>query len=237
MIDAALLASIVATMVIPAYFVMPLPSSGASAGLLDVALGPLAIGVMVGRAVALGFDDAGSLSRLSDFMILRSGVEFWPGVLAGCAWMIVGARRDGIPITARLAAISVPGLTAWALYEATCVLRDGCPGPVSTVGLRPAGLTETMLPVGLLVGAAAAGCAVLIRRRQRTGLADMRTVLVCIATIGALRALSSFWLPHIGDGLTRQHRTSIAVTVATALGLWFERRHTTRACLPEPTPA
>lgn len=219
MIDVGLLATIVIVLIVPSVFVRPWPSSAAASGVIDVSIGALFFGLAVGRLTAVALDDPGSLTSLSDLMIIRSGVEFWPGVAAGLAWLAFGARRDGIAPLRRVAAITAPALVAWACYEATCVLRDGCPGPLSTVGLRPDGLVERMFPIGLVVAASAGAAAMVGRRWHRRGMPDVEVIVTALFSIAVVRSVASIWLPHIGNGLTRQHRTSIAVGIIAVIAL------------------
>jgi len=218
-IDVGLLATIVIVLIVPSVFVRPWPSSAAASGVIDVSIGALFFGLAVGRLTAVALDDPGSLTSLSDLMIIRSGVEFWPGVAAGLAWLAFGARRDGIAPLRRVAAITAPALVAWACYEATCVLRDGCPGPLSTVGLRPDGLVERMFPIGLVVAASAGAAAMVGRRWHRRGMPDIEVIVTALFSIAVVRSVASIWLPHIGNGLTRQHRTSIAVGIIAVIAL------------------
>lgn len=219
MIDVGLLATIVIVLIVPSVFVRPWPSSAAASGVIDVSIGALFFGLAVGRLTAVALDDPGSLTSLSDLMIIRSGVEFWPGVAAGLAWLAFGARRDGIAPLRRVAAITAPALVAWACYEATCVLRDGCPAPLSTVGLRPDGLVERMFPIGLVVAASAGAAAMVGRRWHRRGMPDIEVIVTALFSIAVVRSVASIWLPHIGNGLTRQHRTSIAVGIIAVIAL------------------
>lgn len=216
MIDVDLLASMAIVVIVPAVFARPWPVSAAAAGLVDTSSAALIIGIVVGRLVAVAVDDPGSLTILSDLIVVRSGVEFWPGLAAGIAWIAIRARHDEVAPARRLAAISAPALVAWACYEATCLLRDGCPGPLSSIGLRPEGLVKPMVPVGLIVAAAASGAAIVLRRVHRRGMADLEVVTLTITTIAAIRSVASIWLPHIGSRMTRQHQSSIAVLVAAS---------------------
>lgn len=210
MIDIGLLVSIAILLTVPAVFVRPWPPAAMEAGVLDTALGALGIGLAVGRLTALAIDDPGSLTNLSDVMIIRSGVEFWPGLIAGLAWLMFRARREGVSVSVRLAALAPPGLIAWACFEATCLLRDGCPGPTSAIGLRPDGLVTRMFPVGLAVAVAAVAGAFVLDRLHRRGHQSLQVAVLAVMTVAAIRSVASIWLPHIGDGLTRQHRASIA---------------------------
>ena len=228
MIDVGLLATIVIVLIVPSVFVRPWPASAEASGVIDVSIGAMFVGLAVGRLTAVALDDPGSLTSLSDLMIIRSGVEFWPGVAAGLAWIAFGARHDEVAPMRRLAAITAPALVAWACYEATCILRDGCPGPLSSIGLRPDGLVERMFPIGLVVAAAAGGAAMFGRRWHRGGMPDVEVVVVALLSIAVIRSIASIWLPHIGNGLTRQHRTSIAVGIIATIALVVVRRRPPR---------
>lgn len=228
MIDVGLLATIVIVLIVPSVFVRPWPSSAAASGVIDVSIGAMFVGLAVGRLTAVALDDPGSLTSVSDLMIIRSGVEFWPGVAAGLAWIAFRARHDKVAPLRRLAAITAPALVAWACYEATCILRDGCPGPLSSIGLRPDGLVERMFPIGLVVAAAAGGAAMVGRRWHRRGMPDVEVVVVALLSIAVIRSIASIWLPHIGNGLTRQHRTSIAVGIIAGIAFVAIRRRPPR---------
>ena len=232
MIDVGLLATIVIVLIVPSVFVRPWPASAAASGVIDVALGALFVGLAVGRLTAVALDDPGSLTSLSDLMIIRSGVEFWPGVAAGVAWIAFRARHDEVAPMRRLAAITTPALVAWACYEAACILRDGCPGPLSSIGLRPDGLVERMFPIGLVVAAAVVGAAMIGRRWHRRGMPDLEVVVMALLTVAIIRSVASIWLPHIGNGLTRQHRTSIAVGVIAVIAFVVIRRRLPRPVVP-----
>lgn len=231
MIDTGLLASIIVAIAIPSLFVKPWPPEVLSDGILDAALGAAVIGVLVGRFTALAFDDPSSLTNLSSILVVRSGVEFWPGALAAGVWLAIRARREHAGIVIRLAALAPALLVGWALYEGTCLLRGGCPGPVSSIGLRPQGLSSRMFPVGLGVAAVAVLAAVAVSRLQRAGLSSVVVVISCVLAASLIRSVSSFWLPHIGTGLTRQHRMSIAVlgfSVLVLAGIVVSRSPSTK---------
>lgn len=219
MSDIGLLVSIVFVLVVPSVFVPLWPPGSVAAGVLDVAGGALAIGLVVGRLTAVALDDPGSLTSLSDLLIIRSGVEFWPGVAAGLAWLVVRSHREQTAWSVALATLAPAGLISWAAYEATCLARDGCPGPVSPIGLRPDGLTATMFPVGLVVAFAGVAFAVWLMREQRRGLEPPLVWLGAVLGVAVIRSVASVWLPHIGNRMTRQHQFSIAVALAADLAL------------------
>jgi 4-amino-4-deoxy-L-arabinose transferase-like glycosyltransferase len=225
MMDIGLLVSIVAMIAVPVLFLPAWPSTVLGSGLFDVGVVPLLVGVGVGRVAAMVLDGAGSVTRLSDVLIIRSGVEFWPGVVAGGLWLAVSARRDGVAAIDRLAAVAPAAVLCWAVFEATCPARDGCPGPVSSVGLRPDGLTHRVFPIGLAVAAAGAAASLMLElaRRQRRPSAEI--VAGAISIVALIRSIASVWLPRIGGALTRQHRASLIVLAAGTCGwLWLRMR-------------
>ena len=232
MIDIGLLASIAIVLIVPAVFVPPWPASAAMTGFIDTAGGAMLIGLLVGRLAAVAIDDAGSLSRIGDLLIIRSGVEFWPAVAAGTAWIAIRSKREHIAPAQRLAALTAPAFVAWACYEAACLVRDGCPGPLSSLGLRPDGLVAPMFPVDVLAAVAAAGAAMATRRFHRRGMPSLQVVVLAIALLAVIRSVASIWLPHIGDGMTRQHKTSVVIAVIATLSFVAIRISTRRVIAP-----
>ncbi len=190
-------------------------------GFLDVAVGPAVAGLVVGRLTTLGLDDPNSLGSVSDMLVIRSGVEFWPGVIAALVTAAMSAKRSHVPIGRRLTDLTPLAMVGYAGYEAACIFRDGCFGPSSPVGLRPPGIATTMLPVGWFMAAtiavAAVGVHVLAVRRHSAPVVVTSAVLA----VAVVRAIGSIWLPHVGDGLTRQHLTSIVVAGAAGFALLF----------------
>ena len=219
MIDFGLLASLIVAFGVPSLAASwwTIRSSTGPIGFLDVALGPAFAGVAVARLTTLALDDPASIGSISDMLIIRSGVEFWPGVVAAFAIAMWSARRSGDSPTDRVADLAPLVMVGYAVYEAACVFRDGCFGPESPVGLRPPGLSTTMLPTGWLMGIAVAVAAVavyaLVDRRYPT----IVVALTATAAVASVRAVGSIWLPHVGDGLTRQHISSVAVAAATGI--------------------
>ena len=189
------------------------------ASFVDLALGPAAAAVVVGRLTTLVLDDPNSIGSLSDMLIIRSGVEFWPGVGAATALVLWGERRDGLTAMGRLVALAPLAISGYAGYEASCVFRDGCFGPASTVGFRPEGVATTMVPVGWLMAVALIVAAAGVRRLHAEGWSAAVVVAAATLAVATIRAIGSIWLPHVGEGLTRQHLTSIvAAIVAGVLG-------------------
>lgn len=192
---------------------------------MDVMAAPGFLGVVVGRLVTLSIDDPRAIGKLSDMLVVRSGVEFWPAVAGVVAWT---GYRDHVSPMARVAALTPYGLVGYGAYEAACIFRDGCFGPASPVGLKPDGASVTMLPIGLLMGLAAVGAAGLVVRQGQKAWPPGAIVASAVPLAAMIRSVGSIWLPRVGGELTRQHRTSIAITalagLATAAELVRSRR-------------
>lgn len=217
MIDFGLLASMIVAFGVPTLVNQlrwPLRSFG-DVRFLDAALAPAVVAVVVGRLAAVALDDPGGFTRFGDLLIIRSGVEFWAGLLAAVAVLAWTGRNAGAP--ARLADIAPLAMVGYACYEATCVLRDGCFGPTSSIGLRPPGLVTTMLPVGAIVGLVIVLGAVVVRKLNDENTAPFLVLAVAAVVVAGVRAIASIWLPHVGDGLTRPHRTSIVIAILAIL--------------------
>lgn len=256
MIDVGLLLSLVAAVGLPLVVAnrwWPLHTHPPTVGIADLAVVPAMAGLLVGRLVAVALDDPRSLTSPPDLIVIRSGVELWPGVVAAVAVLWWQARRDQVPVVPRLADAAPFALLAYAAYEGTCHVRGGCFGPAAPIGLRPPGLTGTQVPVGMLMALAVVIGAVAVRRHldraapappgtapgawagpqpsaraARTQAA--LTLAGAVAVVAAVRAVGSIWLPHVGAGLTRQHLTSIMVALGAALALlglvrWSRRQH------------
>lgn len=213
MIDYGLLMSMIVGFGVPSLLIHRWPLSTFDvSGFFDAAIGPAAAGLVVGRLTALAIDDPNSIGSVSDMIIIRSGVEFWPGVLAAASVLAWGSYRAGLSPFAKITDLVPLALVGYGSYEASCVFRDGCFGPRSAIGLRPPGLTGTMLPIGWLMALAVIAGAVALRRYV-----DPAKSLLPIRALGAaglvavVRSVGSIWLPSVGEGLTRQHVSSIVV--------------------------
>jgi len=235
-IDYGLLISIIIAFGVPTMLARWWPvhaPDGKRVDFLDIVMVPALIGLVVGRITTLALDDPNSIGSVSDMVIIRSGVEFWPGVVAASAAVAWTARRNGYPPMAMLARLGPLAMIGYAGYEAACILRDGCFGPATPVGLRPPGLSTTMLPIGLLMAAGVIAAAVGLRRsvgRHPDEFSDTVALACAALAVAVVRAVGSVWLPHVGDGLTRQHITSIGVAAIAAAvvggALWRARQPT-----------
>lgn len=216
MIDRGLLLTVaVMALAIPALTRVAPPRTMARGELLDATLPAVLIGLAAARLVSLSLDDPTALSRLRDILLIRGGMEFWPGVAAGVFALAVATRRSGVAVAERLADIAPFAMWEYALYEALCLVRDGCFGPASAIGIRPGGLGDPQLPIGVFVAVTIAAAGVMVRRtgpRYPAGAA-----VGAVGAVALVRSVASFWLPRIGSALTRQHVESIVVVAVAAL--------------------
>lgn len=178
---------------------------------------PTFAAILAARVVAAALDDPTSLRSLRSLLVVRGGLEFWPGVAAGLAVLAAGLRRSGRPVLVELVDLAPFALWGYGAWELTCWLRDGCYGPEAPFGLVPDGLSEPQLPMGLLMG----GTLVLLGFvvRHAWSITPGARLLLAVGGAAAIRAVGSFWLPHLGAGLTRQHWQSLAVVAVATF--WF----------------
>lgn len=233
MIDVGLLLSVLTSLgaaIVLAWYREPLTESS---GLIDAVAWPLLVGVVVGRMTSLMLDDPSSLTNVRDILAIRGGVEFWPGLAGGLVVVSVKVRRSGLPVTARLADLAPYGLAAAAGYQATCLVREGCYGPGSPIGLRTDAFHPTVFPVELAGALVLLVAAIsLVRRRERQ--APWFTIVAAVATLAVERSVTSFWLPVVGDGLSRAHVASIVVALSGALVLVVAATRTRSRVLAAP---
>lgn len=180
---------------------------------LDRLIVPAVVGLLSARVATAALDDWASLRSVRALLVIRGGVEFWVGVAVMVALVAWTLRRRHRPASVGLAELAPFALWGYAAYEATCVVRDECYGPVSPVGLVPGGLSTRMFPLGLIVAAAVAALGFAVRHVPWSATARL---LLAVGGVAGLRSLVSFWLPKLGEGLTRQHVESIVVA-ATVL--------------------
>lgn len=217
MIDRSLLVTFVVVAGVVAALDRWLRQRSAEAGpLLALASGPVIVGLLVGRVAAVLQDDPATLRRPFDLLFIRGGVEFWPGVAAAAAMVWVAARREPSNTLERLAELAPFALWGYAAFEATCLVRDGCFGPPSPVGLRPGGHGAPQIPVGVLVAACVAGVGVAVWLwRRRLGPAG--GLAVALIGLAGARTAAGFLLPKVTTGLTRPHMESLSVFALTLL--------------------
>ena len=227
MIDRGLLVTMVLAAAIVALFDRRLRRrSGTVEPVLSLGSTPLMVGLAAARLAAVALDDPNTLRRPFDLLLIRGGMEFWAGILGAAAAVWVGARRNRTSALARTAEVAPFALLAYAIYEAACLVRDGCFGPASPMGLRPGGLGQRQVPVGLLVGLAAAGLSVAAWRLSRRA-RPFAVVALSLAGLAAIRSAAGYASPRVSAGLTRPHRESLvalALSVLWTAGVVAKRR-------------
>jgi len=171
---------------------------------------PLVAGLAAARLTAVVLDDPATLLRPFDLLLIRGGMEFWAGVAGASAAIWLAARNRPFTPLDRAADIAPFALFAYAIYEAACLLRDGCFGPASPLGLRPGGLGQTQVPVGVLVGMAAAALGALSWRWSRRR-PPIDVALLAVTGLAGIRSFAGFFLPKVTSGLTRPHMESLLV--------------------------
>lgn len=178
-----------------------------------------AIGLIIGRLATLAIDDPDAIRNIADLLVIRSGVEFWPGVLAAMRAAGWTAHRDDAAAVRRIADLAPLAMIGYGVYEVACFVRGGCYGPYNTIGLRPDGLTTPMIPVGAILGLVVAGGSVLVRGISQRRTHPLLPILAALWIVATSRSVASFWLPKLGTRLTRQHLSSFVVSGMTAAAL------------------
>lgn len=214
-IDTGLLISLVALVAVPVVWSRASNLHIEGERLTDAAIAPLIAGLLSARVATLAFDDPEALRSFKDASVIRGGVDFWPGVFVAIAVVAWTAHRAGRPPWHRLAALAPFALLAYAVFEATCIFREGCFGPHWSLGIRPAGIQSPMLPIGWLVAVVVLVAAIAV---HRSAIGPRAKVWAAVMAVSWPRAVASFWLPKIGDGLTRAHQWSLVVAIVTAIG-------------------
>lgn len=237
MIDLGLLASILIAAIAPRLIARLVPTPGGEVVSGDGLMYAGLAGLLAGRVAFVAFDDPGSFARLRDLMIIRSGVEFWPGVAVGAGVYALWSRRFGRSMAEALSSGAPLFLVGYGAYEASCVLREGCFGPPSAVGLTPPGFAGPVFPVAWAVATVTVLCAVGLRRQRHQGL---HVALLAFLVLASTRAVAGFFLPRVGAALSRPHVESLAATgaaLALHLGVGALGRHTTSSRTSSANPS
>ena len=191
--------------------------------LSDLATAPTLLGILAARVGAIVLDNQRSMPTFRDFLSLRSGMDLWAGVLVACLYGARRAARAGRHPWEMLAEAAPYALWAYAAFEATCLVRDGCFGPVSWFGLRPVGISSPMFPIGLAVAAVAAVLGLLMHRAW--ALRRQSVVALTVVVTGSTRAIAAIWLPAIGPSRVQAESAAVAAGVAVAWVLWSTNAH------------
>lgn len=184
---------------------------------------PLVAGVVVGRAVTLLLSDPAGLTSLREFMTVRGGIEFWPAVLAAIVVLTTLFSRPTDPDQpARVARLLPYAIVGLGVFQGACLVRDGCPGPSSSIGLVPGGLTSRQLPIGLLGGIALVVFAWWLRRSQ---LPNHTKILVAVVGVGIERTVAGIAEPSLESAVARDGLFMVAAfSIAIGWWAWFVRQ-------------
>ncbi|CAN5853725.1 MAG: hypothetical protein ACR2HP_08635 [Ilumatobacteraceae bacterium] len=177
---------------------------------MELVTWPALVGLIIGRLSSMVLESGWDVGDLRDLFILRGGVELVPGVAAAVVLLAWSARRGGIGVIARLADLTPYALAGLAGFQATCLVRDGCHGPASAIGLPVPGGSERVLPVEL-VAAVVLGMAAVWLAGSRHRHTPAWAVVLGVAIVAVERSVVAIWLPAVGDGLSRAHVTSIVI--------------------------
>lgn len=190
---------------------------------LDQFVAPLFAGVVVGRATTLALSDVAGLFSLREFLTVRGGVAFWPAVLAAVGVLVVlFSRPEDPPQVERVAGLAPYAIVALAAFQATCVVRDGCPGPTSGFGLVPSGLTTRQFPVGIMGGIALLAFAYWLKRST---LPSHTKILIAVVGVGIERALVGEIGPSLASARARDGiMMSLAFAATICWWAWFNRQ-------------
>ncbi len=119
-----------------------------SGNLFEAAVTSAAVGVFVGRVVAMIIDGVNPITHPGDILLVRAGVSTVAatvGTIAVFAWL---SRREPIPMADGIAAAALAGLAGW---HAGCLAREACLGTASDLpwALAQEGSEISRHPVGI----------------------------------------------------------------------------------------
>ena len=182
--------------------------------LFETAVTSAALGIFIGRIVAMLLDGVSPITHPADILLVRAGVSTVGatlGALAVFAWL---SRRELIPMADGISAGALAGLAGW---HAGCVARDACLGTASDLpwALAQEGSSLTRHPVALYAAALFAAAAVAIAlwkayRRPGFGI-PASTALIAAGTI---RLLVEPMQPSLSGGPVWFYALGVVVGVA-----------------------
>lgn len=152
---------------------------------LDLILGAAAVGLLVGRLVAMTLQGVNPVTNPADIIIVRGGVHTGAASLASLGFLAFTLRRN-LGQTDAIAPAALLGLAGW---HAGCLWRDACLGTASTLpwAVTAAGSQVSRHPVEIYAALGLAIAAILVSRLPRWllfrfGLALALAGLVRLAT-------------------------------------------------------
>lgn len=188
---------------------------------IDLLLGAVMGGVLVGRITAMLLGGTNPLLRPADLLIVRGGVEPMAATLGALA-TVVALRRSGALRSLDL--LAIPALAGLAGWHGACLLRSACLGTPSDLpwAYAEAGSTLTRHPVELYAAVLLGVAAVLLARAGITTLGVLTgSALVAAATV---RLLTEPLRPTLGSGRVAVYGIGLAVATLATVALIFAGR-------------
>ncbi len=196
-------------------------ASRCSGNLFEVAITSAALGIFIGRLVAMILDGVNPVTHPADVLLVRAGVSTVGatlGAIAVFAWL---SRRELVPMADGVAAAALAGLAGW---HAGCIARDACLGTASDLpwAVAQEGSAITRHQVGLyaalLFGVAAVVIAVWKAYRW-PGFGVPASA--AIAAAGMIRLLTQPMQPSLDGGPVWFYALGVVVGVLGVV--WFAR--------------
>ena len=192
--------------------------------LFETTVTSAAIGIFIGRIVAMVLDGVNPITHPGDIVLVRAGVSTVGatlGALAVFAWL---SRSEFVPMADGISAAALAGLAGW---HAGCLARDACLGTASDLPWAQAqeGSEITRHPVGIyaaLLFAVAAIAIALWKAYGRPGLGI--TASAALIAAGVIRLLVEPMQPSISGGPTWFYALGVVVGLAGLAWFWRARR-------------
>jgi prolipoprotein diacylglyceryltransferase len=190
-----------------------------SGNLFETAVTSAALGIFIGRIVAMILDGVNPIAHPADILLVRAGVSTVGATLGAFAVFGWLARRDLVPMADGVAAAALAGLAGW---HAGCIPRAACLGTASDLPWAAAqeGSTITRHPVALYAALLFAGAAVAIalwKAYRWPGFGVPASA--ALAAAGAIRLLTQPMQPSLDGGPVWFYALGIVVGLAGVV--WF----------------
>ena len=189
--------------------------------LFEAAVTSAAIGIFIGRIVAMLLDGVSPIAHPADIVLVRAGVSTVGatlGALAVFAWL---SRREFVPMADGISAAALAGLAGW---DAGCAARDACLGTASDLpwALAQEGSEIARHPVGIYAALlfAAAAIAIAVWKAYRwPGFGIPASAAVLAA--GAIRLIVEPMQPSINGGPVWFYAFGVLVGLAGLAWFWW----------------
>ncbi|MEX2323813.1 MAG: prolipoprotein diacylglyceryl transferase family protein [Acidimicrobiia bacterium] len=183
---------------------------------IDLLLGAVMGGVLVGRITAMLLGGTNPLLRPADLLIVRGGVEPMAATL-GALTAVIALRRQGALRSLDL--LAVPALAGLAGWHGACLLRSACLGSPSELpwAYAESGSTLTRHPVELYAAVLFGVVALLL---ARAGIATLGALAgSALVAAAAIRLLTEPLRPTLGSGRVATYGVGLAVAALATVAL------------------